>query len=51
LGVRQRAVIVLTYWADLEPAAIADWLGVSEGSVRSHLARARANLREVLDAD
>jgi RNA polymerase sigma-70 factor (ECF subfamily) len=51
LSIRQRAVIVLTYWADLDPAAIAEWLGISEGSVRRHLARARAHLREVLDAD
>ena len=48
LSMRQRAVIVLTYWADLDPAATAEWLGISEGSVRRHLARARANLREVL---
>jgi RNA polymerase sigma-70 factor (ECF subfamily) len=50
LSVRQRAVIVLTYWADLDPPAVAEWLGISEGSVRRHLARARARLREVLDA-
>ncbi|MGH9192388.1 MAG: RNA polymerase sigma factor [Acidimicrobiales bacterium] len=50
LSVRQRAVIVLTYWADLDPEAIAERLGISEGSVRRHLARARARLREVLDA-
>jgi len=48
LSVRQRAVIVLTYWHDLDPAAIADQLHISEGSVRRHLARARARLREVL---
>ena len=50
LSVRQRAVIVLTYWADLDPPAVAERLGISEGSVRRHLARARARLREVLDA-
>ena len=50
LSVRQRAVVVLTYWADLDPAAIAVMLDVSEGSVRRHLARARAHLRKVLDA-
>ena len=48
LSVRQRAVIVLTYWLDLHPSGIAELLGVSEGSVRRHLARARARLREVL---
>jgi RNA polymerase sigma factor (sigma-70 family) len=50
LSVRQRAVVVLTYWADLDPRAVAERLGISEGSVRRHLARARARLREVLDA-
>ena len=50
LSVRQRAVVVLTYWADLDPRTVADRLGISEGSVRRHLARARANLREALDA-
>ncbi|HEX9969297.1 MAG TPA: RNA polymerase sigma factor [Acidimicrobiales bacterium] len=50
LSVRQRAVVVLTYWADLAPAAVAERLGISEGSVRRHLARARARLREVLHA-
>jgi RNA polymerase sigma-70 factor, ECF subfamily len=49
LSVRQRAVIVLTYWDDLEPAAVGAVLGISEGSVRKHLARARSRLREVLD--
>ena len=49
LSLRQRAVIVLTYWADFDPATTAEMLGISEGSVRQHLARARAHLREVLD--
>ena len=49
LSVQQRAVIVLTYWSDLDSASIAEWLGISDGSVRRHLARARARLREVLD--
>jgi RNA polymerase sigma factor (sigma-70 family) len=48
LSVRQRAVIVLTYWEDLTPAQVADRLGLSEGSVRRHLARGRARLRKVL---
>jgi RNA polymerase sigma-70 factor (ECF subfamily) len=48
LSLRQRAVIVLTYWADLDPPAVAEFLGIREGSVRRHLARARARLREVL---
>ena len=50
LSVRQRAVIVLTYWADLDSRTVGERLGISDGSVRRHLARARARLREVLDA-
>ncbi len=49
LSVRQRAVIVLTYWDDLAPATVASRLGITEGSVRRHLARARRQLRTVLD--
>ena len=49
LSVRQRAVVLLTYWADLDPAAVAEHLGLAEGTVRRHLARARARLRKVLD--
>ena len=50
LSVQQRAVILLTYWMDLDPKSTAERLGISEGAVRRHLARARARLREVLDA-
>lgn len=50
LSPRQRAVVYLAYWDDLDPAAVAEVLGVSEGSVRRHLARARAALRRMLDA-
>ena len=45
LSMQQRAVIHLTYWEDLTPATIAGRLGVSEGTVRQQLARARAHLR------
>ena len=48
LSVRQRAVIVLTYWDDLDPAGIADLLDISDGSVRRHLARGRSRLKETL---
>jgi RNA polymerase sigma factor (sigma-70 family) len=51
LSLRQRAVVVLAYWADLTPDDIADRLGISEGAVRRHLARARARLRAVLHVD
>jgi RNA polymerase sigma factor (sigma-70 family) len=49
LSVQQRAVVVLTYWADMNPASVADHLGISDGAVRRHLARARARLRKALD--
>lgn len=42
LSVRQRAVIFLTYWDDLDSGAVARLLNISDGSVRRHLARARA---------
>lgn len=48
LPLRQRAVTFLTYWADLTPAGVAAELGISEGSVRKHLARARTALRREL---
>ena len=44
LSVQQRASVVLTYWEDLDPADTAAHLGISEGSVKRHLARARARL-------
>jgi RNA polymerase sigma factor (sigma-70 family) len=50
LSLRQRAVIVLTYWEDWEPSRVATHLGISEGAVRRHLARARARLRREIDA-
>lgn len=49
LSPRQRSVIFFTYWQDKTPRQTAEILGLSEGSVKRHLARARANLREVLD--
>jgi len=48
LTVQQRAAVHLTYWEDLTPAMIADRLDISDGTVRSHLARARAKLREAI---
>jgi RNA polymerase sigma-70 factor (ECF subfamily) len=49
LSVQQRASVVLTYWEDLTPAEVGSRLGISEGSVKRHLARARARLKELLD--
>lgn len=51
LSPRQRAVVYLVYWEDMTPASSGALLGISEGSVRRHLARARRHLREVLDED
>lgn len=48
LSTQQRAVVFLTYWDDLDPTAVAELLGVSVGTVRKQLGRARAHLREVL---
>ncbi len=50
LSVRQRAVVILTYWEDLPPSEVASRLEISEGSVKRHLNRARTRLRGELDA-
>jgi len=49
LSVQQRAAVVLTYWEDLSPTEVSTRLGISEGTVKRHLARARARLKELLD--
>lgn len=49
LSVRQRAVVFLTYWEDLDTRTVANVLGISEGSVYQHLNRARATLRRRID--
>lgn len=49
LSVQQRASVVLTYWEDLGPDEVGARLGITEGSVKRHLARARARLKELLD--
>ncbi len=49
LSVRQRAVVYLTYWEDMTDQTIAEHLGISAGSVRRHLARARRHLRGALN--
>ena len=49
LSDQQRAVVFLTYWTDRSPSEVAHLLGVSDGTVRKQLARARRRLREVLD--
>ncbi len=49
LSPQQRAVVYLTYWDDLTPQQVADLLSVGEGTVRKQLARAREQLRRILD--
>lgn len=49
LPARQRQVVVLHYLADLSVADVAQVLGISVGSVKSHLHDARRTLREVFD--
>lgn len=44
LPVRQREAVILHYWTDLDIAACADAMGVSPGSVKQHLFRARRHL-------
>ena len=48
LSVQQRAAVYLTYWEDLAPDVVAQRMGVSAGSVKRHLARARKRLGELL---
>ncbi len=45
---RQRAVIALRYVDDMPISQVADLLGVSEGTVKSHCARASETLRATL---
>ena len=49
LSPQQRACVFLTYLEDLTPRPIGEQLSIAEGTVKLHLARARQNLREVLD--
>jgi RNA polymerase sigma-70 factor, ECF subfamily len=48
LSERQRAVIVLHYYADLPTDEIAELLGMNRSTVSVHLHRGRNKLREVL---
>jgi RNA polymerase sigma-70 factor (ECF subfamily) len=48
LSMQQRSVVLLTYWSDLPVEVVADRMGISTGSVKRHLARARKRLQEWL---
>ncbi len=48
---RQREVLVLRHYLDLDEAAIAAELGISRGAVKSHASRGAATLRRHLDRD
>jgi RNA polymerase sigma-70 factor (ECF subfamily) len=49
LSERPRAVVILRYQEDLDPAEIADILHMPLGTVKSHLQRSLALLREKLE--
>ncbi len=49
LSPRQREVVYLTYWEDLDEASVARMLQIGRGSVRRHLGRGREKLRIILD--
>jgi RNA polymerase sigma-70 factor (sigma-E family) len=46
---RQRAVVVLRYFQDLDVAAVARVMDCSEGTVKSQTARALTKLRDLID--
>ena len=46
---RQREVLVLRHYLDLDEATIAAELGISRGAVKSHASRAAATLRTLLE--
>ncbi|HEY7430097.1 MAG TPA: SigE family RNA polymerase sigma factor [Streptosporangiaceae bacterium] len=48
LAPRERAVLVLRYWADLPVAEVAEILGCSTGTVKSTASRGAARLAKVL---
>jgi RNA polymerase sigma-70 factor (ECF subfamily) len=47
---RQREALVLFYVGDLTVHVAADLMGVSDGTVKAHLAQGRAALRQLLEA-
>ena len=51
LSPTQAAVVYLLYWEDLSIPAAASRLGISEGTVRKQLDRAKQRLRKVISDD
>jgi RNA polymerase sigma factor (sigma-70 family) len=51
LPTRQRAAAALYYSADFSVAEISAVMGISEGSVSSHLHRARVALKQILESE
>lgn len=51
LADRDREILELAAWEELEPREIAEVLGISAVAVRSRLSRSRARLRQVLGND
>jgi RNA polymerase sigma factor (sigma-70 family) len=51
LPLRQRQSVVLRDWAGFETSEVARMLGTKESTVRVHLARGRAALRDVLTVE
>lgn len=49
LATRQRDCLVLRFYLDLTPAEIADTLGMSVNSVKTHLRRGMARLSDLLE--
>jgi RNA polymerase sigma factor (sigma-70 family) len=49
LSVRQRAAVFLTYWEGLPQDEVAGRLGISVGSVKRHLSRARDKLKDLIE--
>jgi RNA polymerase sigma factor (sigma-70 family) len=49
LSPRERDVLLLVAWAELEYAEVAEALGIPVGTVRSRLNRARGRIRELLE--
>src|SRR5229473_2976958 len=48
---RQRKALVLRYYGDMSEAQIASVMGISRGSVKTHMASAMSTLRSILGAE